>query len=57
MKKFSLQRFVEPYFRTKNNRLERVKGHLWPSDRYFTNAENERKRRLKKRLMRRFRRK
>jgi len=52
-----VQKFIEPYFRIRNNRVERVKGHLWPSDRYFTSAERYRRRRLKKRLMRRHRRK
>lgn len=39
----ALQRYIEPYFRIKGGKIEHVRGHWWPSDRYFKGAQKDRK--------------
>jgi len=42
MKKFA-QRYVHAYYRIRNNRVERVKGHWWPSNRYLRGRHTNRR--------------
>ena len=39
----ALQRYIRPHYRIAHGRVIRVKGHWWPSDRYFKGINSNRR--------------